>query len=262
MDTEKISPLMQQMMQWSMKMAFAGGGEKFAGLSEAFMKACSGEFAYVGYPEPSSDNFNIVSLSGVRDAALLKKGWDDIIDLYRDTTVIEKMSQTGVRIQATPNAYKIGEVPVAVLDTKVDVKGAAKNDPALARMSSVLAMLGSSHFAVSSDLAVVAMGQDPKKAMAAWLDAKVAGGLDQAPGLAKAKARAADNAFMLAWGSVQGLVSALGTKGRKNSVATTSDSGIAISLGSKNGALRLAIDVPADQIQQLIALGGSLKGMH
>ncbi len=168
------------------------------------------------------------------------------------------MKKMGMEVEVKPDAYKIGNVSVTVQETKFDPKtGGAQ----AAKMAAMLGPMMTSHYAVTDDVAIVAMGKDAKSAMEAWLSGKVEGGLDQSKAIAKAKAHAADNAFVLAWGSVGGVMSLLPLPA-KPQIATNGDSGLSLSLGQKDGAMRLVIDVPADQIQEIFALGSQLKGMH
>jgi hypothetical protein len=257
MDADRLSPLMSQMMQWSMKLSSPTGNDKLASISESFLKACTGEFGFVGYRHSGSDNLTMVSLTGVRDAAAVKKGWDELVKLYQESSFVDALKKKGVEITAKPDAYKVGAVSVNALDYKF---GAAGAGPAAERMRKMMGALSSSHSAVKDDLAVVAMGKDAKTALTAWLEGKVDGGLDQAPAIARAKSRAADNASVLAWGSIASMIAAMPVPGADRLPAMQGGNGLALSVGAKDGSLRIVLDLSAEEIQQLVAAASALKG--
>jgi hypothetical protein len=249
MDTDKVSPLMKSLMQWSMKATFAGAGEKIGALTESFMKACNGEFAFAGYKPSAGEDFAMVSLTGVRDAAAIKKGWQAV---YKDPAVAENFKKIGMELTVKPDAYKVGAVSVTTQETKFTGK-----HPSQAQMQALFGGGINSHYAVSTDLAIVAMAKDPKPVLEAWLGGKVDGGFDQTPGFGKAKGRAADNAFVIGYGSIGGVLSALRIPGAPQ--LPPGDDGMAFSAGAKDGALRLVIDIPAGQVQQIVALGAGAR---
>ncbi len=255
MDTEHPSPLMHALLQWSMRSTFSAAGDKVMSVTDSFMKACSGEFAFAGYKQPNSENLTMVSLTGVKDAAAVRKGWSEMQSVYKDPAVQANLEKLGMKMEVKPDAYKIGAVPVTVQETKID----AKQNPQMAQVQTLLAPMLTSHYAVSDDLAVVAMGKDAKAALEAWLGGKVEGGGADNLRFAAVRAKAADNTVMLAFGSMSGILGAFGMPGM-GGLAAVGDRDMAVSLGTKDGALRLVIDLPAQQIQQMVMMASQLGG--
>jgi hypothetical protein len=255
MDTEHPSPLMRALMQWSLKSTFSAAGDKVMGITDAFMKACSGEYAYAGYKQAGSENLTMVSLTGVRDAAAVRKGWSELQGVYADPAVKANLEKVGMKIEVKPDAYKIGAVPVTVQETKLDPK-----NPQMAQMQALLAPMLTSHYAVSDEMAVVAMGKDAKPALEAWLGGKVTGAGDDNARFKAVRAKAADNAVMMAFGSVGGILGLLGMPAIGGVAAGGADGDMSMSLGTKDGALRLVLDLPSQQIQQIAVMAGQLGG--
>ncbi len=259
MDADHPSPLFSKLITFSMRSTFPAGAEKMAEAMDAWMKATTGEFTMAGYKQAGSDDLTIVSLTGVRDAPTLKKAWDDLHDLYKDPKLAEGLKRLGMAVEIKKDAYKIGKVSVSTQETKLDPKSPLAAQTA--KMQGFLAPFLSTHYALTDDMAIVAMGKNAKSALEAWIGGKVEGGFDQTPAFAKAKAHAAENAGFLMWGSVRGIAAAFGAPGA-SALGAIGDSGVAMSLGAKDGAVRLVFDLPADQLQAIIQLGSQLKGMR
>ena len=123
-----------------------------------------------------------------------------------------------------------------------------------------------SHSAIAGDAVVVVMGKDAKDVMTAWIEGKISGGLDQAPGMVRARKQAANGAFGLAYGSPLELLRVIKIGGvspfPQLPAAPPATNGLALSVGTQGGAVQVVLDLPAEQIGSFVQLAAAAKGMR
>ncbi len=262
-DPTSDNALMKQLSRWGMKLGVgAAGSAEMERATDAFYRATTGEMAFFAYRPDGKGDLAMVSLSGVKDADAVRSAWAEMMKAYSSETVKKGFAQAGFDITFTENAYKIGDVAVNVTESKLTEE--AKKRPELAQVSAMLDMFTTSHSAVTSEHVVVAMGKAGKSTLEAWLGGKVPGGLDTAPGLVKARARAADNAVGIMYGSpvelIQSILGQAAAAPMPGAPGASAQGGVALSVGQKDGALRIVLDLPAAQLQGMVAAVGALAG--
>ncbi|MSP23683.1 MAG: hypothetical protein EXR75_00670 [Myxococcales bacterium] len=250
--------LMKQLSQWGMKLGVgAGSSAELTQATEAFYRATTGEMALFAYRPEGTSELAIVSLTGVKDAPRMRAAWAEFMKMYSTDSMKKALVETGLELKFTAGAYKVGDVPVNVTEAKLN--GDAKKRPELAQLGSLFESLTTSHSAVTDEFVIVAMGATAKASMEAWLGGTVKGGLDLVPGLVKARGRAAENAVALVYGSPAELMQ-LVMGAPTPPQAQAQPGGIALSIGQKEGALRVVLDLPAAEVQTLSAVFGALAG--
>jgi hypothetical protein len=158
------------------------------------------------------------------------------------------------------DAYKVGDVGVSTMQVK-----AGKALAALGPFGPMLEDLMTTHTAHGKDLGVVAYGKDGKATIEAFLGGKIAGGLDQAPGVVRALKNAAPGTFLLMYAAPVELVKGIDLGGKNPLAAKLGDipaskSGIAISVGAQGGVVTVTLDVPTEQAKNVAQL--ALRGQQ
>lgn len=223
------------------------------------LSAMTGELVVAAHGPVSGDGLSLTTLFGVRDAAKARAAQARLSDVYKEPGAQEYYKKAGLEVEMKAGAYTVADAPVSVITTRI---GAA--NPQLAAMKDGIAELLTQHIAVGAELGVVAVGSDARATVEGVLGGRLAGGLRDAPGPARALKLAAPAPFLMLYVSPVEVARRL-RLGGMNPVAPlvegiTATTGIGLSLGSEAGALRAVFDLPVEQAQKIGQVVQKSKG--
>jgi hypothetical protein len=233
--------------------------EKYLQASADYWKATSGEMVFAVHKALTGQGLSLTGVMGLRDAEKARAATKTMADMYKEKAIADMYKTLGMSVEYKEAAYKVGDVPVATQQVKL-----GKALAALGPFGPMLEDLLMSHVALAKDLGVIAYGgKDGKPTVEAFLGGKVQGGLDQAPGVARALKNAAPGTFVLFYVSPVALVKGVHLGGQNPLAAALADvapgaTGLALSIGAQGGVATVTLDLPTEQaknVAQMVARG-------
>lgn len=260
-DPDSSGELTKRLMTWSLSLGMGGQAmpEKYLQASAEYWKATTGEMVFAAHSAVQGKGLSLTGLMGLRDPDKARASTKTMAEMYKEKSVADMYKALGIQVDFKEDAYKVGDVPVMTQQVKLG-KALAKLGP----FGPMLEDLLMSHVAHAKDMGVVAYGgKDGKPTIEAFLGGKVQGGLDQAPGAARALKNAAPGTFVLAYVSPVALVKGIHLGGQNPLVARLGDinagqTGLALSIGAQGGVATVTLDVPTEQaknVAQMVAKG-------
>lgn len=253
-DPDATDSLTTRFIEWAMTINFGTKvPEGYGQAMREYFQATGGEMVVAAHKPISGDGLALTTLLSVRDEQKLRDAMRKSKLIFKDKDVVEASKKMGTTIEYKENAYKVGAVPVDVVEVKYE-KG--KNPLAqLGPFGEALSELTTSHMATSKDLSLIAYGKDGRKGVEAFLGGKVQGGLDKAAGPVRAFRMAAKEPVGIFYISPIEMAkrASLGGKnpladGLKDLASTT---GAALSFSATDGVLEILLDVPVEQARNL-----------
>jgi hypothetical protein len=226
-----------------------------------YWKATNGEFAVAVHKALQGPGLAMTGLMGLRDAAKARESMKAMSGMYKEPAIAEMYKGMGMSIEFKEEAYKVGDVPVSTQQVKMGAMLAM-----LGPFGAMLEDLMTTHVAHSGALGVVAYGKDGKAAIEGFLGGKVPGGLDKAPAVARAMKNAAPGTFAVGFVEPLDLIKGIHFGG-KNPLAPqlaevpASTTGLAFTIGAKDGQAILTIDVPLEQAKSIAQLAMLAEGL-
>lgn len=261
-DPDKSGPMMDFVTTTLMQTMFGGDAAAAKPYTDAmvdFLKGTSGKMAVAAVGAPSGTGLAMVSMMGVRDAAKVRNGTAQMAKMTEDPKVKAYYAKTGVESSIQLDAYKVGDVSVAIQSSKL-AGGAMAGNP----MAGMMSELMTQHIAWGEKVGVIGYGSDAKAMVEAHLGGTAKGGLDKAPGVARALKHAAPNPSMMMWVNPIEVGRRLQLNGLNPMVATLKDvrgeTGLGVSLGAENNELVLHVDVPGEMAQKTFSAFQQAKG--
>lgn len=253
-DPDAADSLTTRFIEWAMTINF--GGKVPEGYGQAmrdYFQATGGEMVVAAHKPVAGDGLSLTTLLSVRDEDKLRDAMRKSKAIFKDKDVVETSKKMGTVVEYRENAYKLGAIPVDVVEMKYE-KGKSPFQQ-LGPFGEALSDLTSSHMATSKEISVVAYGKDGRKELEAFLNGKVQGGLDKAAGPARAFRLAAKDPVGIFYISPIEMAkrASLGGKnplaeGLKDLAGTT---GAALSFTARDGVLEILLDVPVEQARNV-----------
>jgi hypothetical protein len=262
-DPDSTNELIKKLVSWSLTIGLGGQEgvpQKYLDAMTEYWKATNGEMVFAAHKDLAGKGMSLSALMGVRDADKARASMKVLAEMYKEKSIVETYKQMGMSLDFQEEAYKVGDVPVSLMQVK-----AGKALAALGPFGPMFEDLMTTHTAHAKDLGVVAYGKNGKTALEAFLGGKVPGGLDQAPGVVRALKNAAPGTFLLAYAAPVEVVKAIDLGG-KNPLApkladiAASSTGIALSVGAQGGVVTVTLDVPTEQAKNVAQL--ALRGQQ
>lgn len=223
-------------------------------------KASTGTFAFGVIDSPDGNGLTPVGLYGLEDAAQARAAQVEVAKMNEDPAFKAMYEKTGVSVTYQNEAYKVGDVPVAVQTTTMN-----NMPPEAAMMMGMMGDLMTQHIAFGEDLGVIGYGQSARPIIEQYLGGKVEGGFADKPGVKEALDAGAENPSFFGYVEPLALVQRLKLGGMNPLAATLagveSDGGFAISLGAEGGVLQTVIWVPVKTVKQGVAAFEKSKGL-
>jgi len=270
-DNSKPHPITAKLLDLTLGMSLGSAlapsdssAQKHARQVREYFRATTGQVVLAAHP--LDGELSVAVVTGLRDAKAAKKTWGQLLESYDDPAVQKRHAELGVAIALTKKAYDVNGTPVATIATKF--AGQAKALPhAPAMTRDLLQGMMQTHMALTDSMQITTIGRHAGKAMKAWLEGKVAGGLARVPGVQRARRNAISNPFMLLYGSPITVARMLRVGGQKPFAAALPNepapkTGVALSAGVVNGQPSLVVDVSAEQARTLIQLMTMSQGLR
>jgi hypothetical protein len=265
LDPDATGELTKKLVSWSLTMGMGSGQqlpEKYMAAMTDYWKATNGEFAVAVHKALQGPGMAMTGLMGIRDAAKARESMKTMSEMYKEPSIAEMYKGLGMTIDYKAEAYKVGDVPVATQQVKM-----GKMLAMLGPIGAMLEDLMTTHVAHGAALGVVAYGKDGKAAIEAFLGGTAPAGLDKAPGVTRAMKNAAPGLFAVGYLAPVDVVKGIHFGGKNPLAAQLAEvpaatTGLAVSVGAKDGQAIVTIDVPVEQakaIAQLAAMAESLK---
>ncbi|MCC6521870.1 MAG: hypothetical protein IT373_04350 [Polyangiaceae bacterium] len=233
---------------------------EFASAAMRYWNASTGEVAFAAHALPDGPGLAFSGIMGLRDAAEARRAKADLDKIRDDPRWQEAAAATGAKTKRHPDAFKLGGVSFDTTEVEVDRDKLGGLTPGA---SDMLGALMHQAAGLGEDAAYYAMGAEPQKALELLLGPKARGGLDRAPGVARALEHAAPGPFFVGYARVLDLLKAfapLGGGAVDPGVIPATQNGLALSLGVKDGAVRAVLDLPMEQVVAAIQLYMSRVG--
>lgn len=260
-DPDSATDLMRGITAWSLQLTMGqSASEKdYSDAMNAYWKASNGDMALVAHQHEGE--LRLSMLAGVRDAKAATEAMDTLRGMYKEEGFKKLYEQMGLEYEFKKNAYKVGDVNVDSARAKLGKpKGDSKApdlEQAMGPAAGMFNQMMSHDFAITKDSMIAVYGSDARKLMEPWIEGKVAGGLDKAPGMQRALKTAAPGLFFVLYGSPLAVAQAMQDK----EAAPAAGNGIAVTAGSTGNVVHIVLDVPSDQARALTQMMGSLGPM-
>lgn len=217
-------------------------------LLSKYIAGMTGDFAFGAF-STGGQGLELAALIGVKDADKVREASRAWSDLYQDPAAAAYQKSMGFEMSIQKDAYQVAGAPVDIVQSKL-----TQLPPEAAPMAGMLAGFLTQHVAIGKDIGVVAYGTEARKIIEGLLAGSIKGGLDQDKGVKRALEHKAKNAWMLLYFSPVDLAREIKLNGM-NPLApmlagVEAETGIAISLGSSDGAAQFVLDVPVETIQK------------
>lgn len=239
-----------------------GEGTDLKAYTEAMVKmvkASTGTFAIAVIDAPDGSGLTPVGLYGIDDAAQARAATLEVAKMNEDPAFKAMYEKTGVRVDFQAEAYKVGDVPVAVQTTTM-----VNMPPEAAMMMGMMNDLMSQHIAFGEELGVLGYGSAAKAVIELYLGGKAEGGFADKPGVKQALDAGAKNPSFFAYIEPLALAQRLKLGGMNPLAAmlagAETDGGFAISLGADGDVLQTVIWVPVKTVKQGVAAFEKSKG--
>ena len=265
-DPDATDSLTTRFIEWAMTINFGGKvPEGYGQAMREYFQATGGEMV-VGAHKPvggAAEGLALTTLLSVRDEQKLRDAMRKSKAVFKDKDVIEASKKLGTVVEYRENAYKVGPVPVDVVEVKYE-KGKSPFAQ-LGPFGEALTDLTSSHVGTSKDLSVIAYGKDGRKALEAFLNAGVQGGLDKAAGPSRAFRLAAKDPVGLFYISPVEMAKRASLDG-KNPLAEglkdlASTTGAALSFSAHDGVMEILLDIPVEQARNVMQGAARAKAL-
>lgn len=244
--------------------------EKYNEALGRFFVATTGELTFAAHALPEGgEQLALSGIFGLRDAAQARAA---LRAMHEKKSVLEGYEKLGLKVSFKPSAYQVGEVEVDLMTVElVKPKDGEAVDmkQKLGSGAAILEAFMSTHFALHGDLGIIAHGKEGKATIEAFLGGKLAGGLDQAPGMQRAGKHVAPNAFFMIYGSPVDVIKRIKLDGQTPllpqaaHLPSLSRTGVVLSAGAAEGRVRLVLDVPAEQVVSVaqLVMAGRRSGL-
>ncbi|MEM9694113.1 MAG: hypothetical protein AAGA56_16310, partial [Myxococcota bacterium] len=254
-DPAKYSDLSKRLMSLSLDMINLGDEAKktYETATDAYLKAMTGDFVMVGYPNPGEPkegelNASLSAKMGIKDAEAAKAAQVEIGKIYKDPTFAKAYKDAGIEMKYTPQAYKVGEVEVATAVT--EMKG-LDDAGASAGMVGLMKAFSTVHTGIGKEAAYMAYGPAGKAILTQWIEGKMPGGFDGSDGAKRAMSHAVPGMFAVVFAAPAAVMPAVMGK----PLPEKGGEGLSMTMGAKDGRIHLGFDVPKSQIMALMAVG-------
>ncbi len=204
------------------------------------------------------DGLTLSALMGVTDGKTARAAQMKLVEMQKDPMAIEYYKTMGLVVDYKPDAYKIGDTPVAISKTTM-----GNVPPAAAPMMALMNDFMTQHIAIGDKLGAIGYGAGAKAQLEALLGGKT-GGLDAVAGVKRAVKNAAGDAFMLMYVSPIELAQRVKLGGMNTFAAQLAGvppgMGLAMSAGHAGDELQIVVDVPVDLVKSGMAAFQKVKG--
>jgi len=262
LDPDQTGELTRSLTAWSLQLSLGDEvDEEITKAMEDYWQASTGQVAFAAHQVPNVEGLRFSALFGVRDAEKARAAQKVMRGVYEREAFKKTYQDMGVTMSFTPDAYKVGDVPVDRVEAKLDPSaGKANLQQALGPTASLFSDMMNTHVAIASPLGVMAYGQDGKAVIEAWLGGDMPGGLDEAPGMVRALKNAAPGMFMVLYARPLEIMKAMGVTPPPGQPAPQGgDSALALTAGAKDGTLHVVLDLPTSQVAALMSAAMTMK---
>ncbi len=263
-DPNTATDLIRGLTAWSMQLtAGKSASEKdYSDAMNAYWKASNGDMAMVTHH--FGGEMRVSMLAGLRDAKGADAAMTTLRGMYKEDNLKKLYADMGLSYSFKKGAYKVGKFRVdsnVVKLTGPKGKGKGKAGMSLGGAmgpgGDLFAQMMSHDFSITDDTMISVYGTGARKLMEAWIEGKVTGGLDKAPGMQRALKTAAPGTFFMLYGSPLAVAQAFQNKGAPPPPA---GNGLALSAGSTGAVLHVVLDAPADQTKAMMQMFSRLGG--
>lgn len=262
-DPNATGELTQSLTAWSLQLSLGDEvDEELTRAMDDYWKASTGQMAFAAHQVPNVEGLRFSGVFGVRDAEKARAAQKVLRGIYERDSFKKTYDEMGVAMSFTPEAYRVGDVPVARVSAKLDdAAGDANLRSALGPTAALFSDLMNTHVAIAEPLGVMAYGQDGRSVVEAWLGGDMPGGLDAAPGMVRALKHAAPGLFMVIYGKPLEVMKAMGVSSPQGQQAAGQggDSGLALSAGADEGGLHVVLDLPTTQVAALVSAAMTMQ---
>jgi len=260
MDPEKTQDLISRMMRFTMSVMPGKMPESYMEATKKFWKSTDGEFVSGLYSAPEG-GVAMVGLYIVVDHEAAAASMKEMMGLYKNPAYMEMMKKLKMEVELNEAAYKVGDVTVATMATKMPGMDQASG------FSKIFNAFTTTHLGLGKKQGIYAFGPSARAAVEAFLGGKVKGGLASNKGVKAALSAAAPGATVWIYGAAAGLAklafSAMGADSSKMALPEA-DGGACLSFGAKGGQLNAALDLPVNQLKVIAGvmrqMGGAMGG--
>ncbi len=262
-DPDKSGDLAVKLFRWSMTMGYGGVKmpAKYGDAMATFWKATSGEFVASAFNAPEGDGLAMAGLIGIRDEGKARESFRTFMGIYEEESMKKALEVTGMKFNYKEDADKIGETQVSSIQVEM---GALEKQ--LGPSAAFLKEMMQGRFAMTKDLWHFSYGSDSLKVLQAFLGGKIKGGLDNKAGTKRMLANAAPGSFFLMYLEPMEVAKRISIGGKNPFAAKLAGTppaktGVAFSMGSQNGELKMVLDVPLEQATALAQIPMLMMGM-
>jgi hypothetical protein len=231
--------------------------KQYTATLEKYMEALTGDFVMAA-TDLGGQGLTLAALMGVKDQDKAREAQREVAAVYQDPAAAEYYKKMGVEMSLQKDAYKVGDVSVDIIQTKL-----AQLPPEAAPMAAMLSNFLTQHLAIGKDTAVIAYGADARQTVEALLGG-AKGGLDQDKGVQRAVKNMAAHTWALMYVNAIDLARELKLGGMNPLAAmlagVDAETGLAISFGATDGSAEMVFDVPLETVQKAYQAFQKTKG--
>jgi len=233
----------------------AAKAKPYIAAMRSYSASLDGQMAVAAH---GKDGLELSALMGLRDGKAAQAAQTKLAQMQKEPTAIEYYKEMGLQVDYKPDAYKIGDTPVAISKTTM-----TNVPPAAAPMVALMSGFMTQHIAIGDKLGAIGYGELAKPTLEALLGGKLSG-LDKVPGVTRAMKNAADDAFMVMYVSPIEIAQRIKLGGMntfaQQLAGVPPGLGLAISAGRSGDELQVVVDVPLELVKSGMGAFQKVKG--